>query len=205
MSKGKKAKRIFSRVMDGILGAILVLLLLFTTITIVQKYTSKSIIGYRMLWVQTPSMEKAIPSESYILVKDATADDVNVGDIVVFISDDPTVPKGSTVTHRIIAVNADGTFKSKGDNNPIEDQCPVKRENVCYKHVRNLPVLSLFGKLYTSPYGYGVTMGVVIIVFGIIIAMEKRNSKDLTDKDVDKLVAEEVKRLEEEAKNNNLL
>ena len=205
MSKGKKAKRIFSRVMDGILGAILVLLLLFTTITLVQKYTTNSIIGYRMLWVQTPSMEKAIPSESYILVKDAKADDVKVGDIVVFISDDPTVPKNSTVTHRVIDINADGSFKTKGDNNPIPDTYAVKRENVCYKHVSNLPVLSLFGKLYTSPYGYGVTMGVIIIVFGVIIAMEKKNSKDLTDKEVENLVAEEVKRLEEEAKHNNLL
>ena len=205
MSKGKKSRKIFSRVMDGILGAILVLLLLFTTITIVQKYTSKSIIGYRMLWVETPSMEKAIPSESYILVKDASASDVKVEDIVVFISDDPTVPKNSTVTHRVIAINEDGTFTTKGDNNPIADLYTVKPENICYKYVRNLPVLSLFGKLYSTPYGYGVSMGVVIIVFGIIIAMEKKNAKELSDKDVDKLVAEEVKRLEEEAKNNKLL
>lgn len=205
MSKGKKASKIFSRVMDGILGAVLALLLIFTTITIVQKYTSSSIVGYRMLWVQTPSMEEAIPSESYILVKDATADDVEVGDIIVFVSEDPTVPQGSTVTHRIIAINEDGTFKSKGDNNPIEDKVSVKRENVRYEYVRNLPVLSLFGKLYASPAGYGVSLGVVIIVFGIIIAMERKNANELNDKDVNRLVEEEVKRLEEEAKNNKIL
>ena len=204
MSKGKKVRKIFSRVMDVILGAILVLLLAFTTITIIQKKTDKSIVGYRMLWVQTPSMETAIPSESYILVKEATADDVKVGDIVVFISDDPTVPKDSTVTHRVVSINDDGTFKTKGDNNPIDDVYPVKRENIRYEHVTNLPVLSLFGKLYSTPYGYGVSMGVIIIVFGVILAMEKKNSKELSDKQFNDLVAEEVKRLEEEAKNKKL-
>lgn len=204
MSKGKKIKKVFSRIIDVILGAIFILLMAFTTITIVQKYTNSSIVGYRILWVVTESMEDTIPAESYILVKDATAEDIKEQDIAIFVSLDPKVPEGATVTHRIIKDNGNGTFTSKGDHNPFEDEYKVPYDNIRAKHVRNLPVLSIFGKLYTSPAGYGVTMGVIVIMFAVIIAMEKRNSKDLSDKDMDKLVAEEVKRLEEEAKKNKI-
>ena len=59
-----------------------------------------SIAGYEVLRVITPSMEPELPLDTLILIKDVDKDDLKEGDIITFISDDPSV-KGFYVTHRI--------------------------------------------------------------------------------------------------------
>jgi len=58
------------------------------------------------------------------------SDDYKVGDIVVF----STVCERSPIIHRIVAVNPDGTYQTKGDHNP--DQIRKCCSEGCYSEKR---------------------------------------------------------------------
>ena len=95
-----------------------------------------SIFGYRVMWVRTPSMEPAIMTGDFVLVKTATERDVDVGDIVVYRKTDSRGrPSHYRIIHRITELTEDGNFILKGDNNPSPDKLEVTPDQVEYKAV----------------------------------------------------------------------
>lgn len=204
MGKPKKnVKKIISDVVFGVFMAFLGLIILFS---ILEKTVGISVSGYRILWVKTNSMEPTIPTSSYILVKNTDAKDVEVGDVITFISDDPSI-KGMYNTHRVIEETSNG-FITKGDNNFSQDAYKVKPENVVGRYEKNLPFLSFFGKLFTTPLGYGLTvvgiLGLVAVWFTVDYGERKKDKKQSKKELIDELVQKEVERLEQEAKMKNI-
>ena len=47
--------------------------------------------GYRILQEDSGSMQPTIPNDTCILVKKPVAEDIRVGDIITFVSDDPRI------------------------------------------------------------------------------------------------------------------
>src|SRR6185436_8586114 len=75
--------------------------------------------------VKSGSMEPAIPTGSIVVVKPEHL--YRKGDVITFGKDTKTdVP----TTHRIIALNDDGTYTVKGDANEEADPNPVPRSTV---------------------------------------------------------------------------
>lgn len=103
-------------------------------------------------------------------VKDATK--LNVGDIITFIYHD-----GSWVTHRITAVNENGTYETKGDYSPGYDPYPVKPEQIqgLYTGVRfaKLGRVALF--FQTVP-GIIVLLVIPLAAIGILYFVENAKS-----------------------------
>lgn len=196
----KTIKQIISNVTFGVFMAFFGLVILFS---ILEKTVGFSIGGYHILWVKTDSMETTIPAQSYILTKDIKAEDVNVNDVISFISDDPAI-KGMLNTHRVIEITDEGSFITKGDNYAVQDAYKVKPENVVARYEKNLPFLSIFGKLFTTPIGYGLTVvgivGLVAMWFTIDFKERKKESKEEL---INKMIKKEVERLENESKNKN--
>lgn len=193
----KSAKKIISDVVFSIIMTLLGLIVIFV---IIERTTGFSIGGYHVLWVKTNSMEPIIPASSYILVKDAKADEIGVNKIVTFVSEDPTI-KGQLNTHRIIDETSDGYYITKGDNNYAQDAYKVSLENIKYTYEKRLPVLSKFGVLFSTPIGYGLTVVGVIGLTAIWFTIDaKDRKKEKKEELIIKLVEEEVKRLEEESK-----
>lgn len=63
--------------------------------------------------VQSGSMEPTFYKGDLLVLQGIDPNELKVGDIIVF-----SYPGGSTpVVHRIIKINPDGTFQTKGDNN----------------------------------------------------------------------------------------
>ncbi|MGN1099836.1 MAG: S26 family signal peptidase, partial [Christensenellales bacterium] len=85
----KKSKRVFKLVCNVTLICILVVLCAFIGGTVYSRITGKSFLPYSVLWVLTDSMEPTIPSRSYILVRNVTADEIEVNDVITFSSKDP--------------------------------------------------------------------------------------------------------------------
>jgi len=195
----KSVKKIISDVVFGIVMAFLGLVILFS---ILQKTIGVSIGGYHVLWVKTNSMEPTIPTSSYILTKDVEAKDVKVGDIITFVSDNPQI-KGMYNTHRVIKIE-DGKFTTKGDNNPADDGIySAKAENIVARYQRNMPFLSVFGRLFTTPVGYGLTVAGIVGLIAVWFTIDYRDNKKQNKKELmDKLVQEEVAKLEQESKQN---
>ncbi len=89
--------------------------------------------------IVTGSMEPDIPTGSFVLVEKMDASDLQIGDVIMFHSDDPDVPEGMPVSHAITQINSidNGTrsFTTKGTANAIEDTYPVREEAVIGKVV----------------------------------------------------------------------
>ena len=92
-----------------------------------------SVFGKSVLKVVTGSMEPSIHVGDYIVVEKTATDELTVGDIISFYSDQEDV-QGNIVTHRIAAINADGSFETKGDANTVVDRVPADPEKLVGKY-----------------------------------------------------------------------
>jgi len=88
-----------------------------------------SVFGRSLLKVVTGSMEPSLQVGDYIYIKKTPADQLEVGDVITFRSEEPDV-YGKLVTHRIIEVNPDGTFTTKGDANKVADRRAVRSDQI---------------------------------------------------------------------------
>lgn len=85
------------------------------------------VIGWRPFVVESGSMQPRIDVGDIVLAAPETDPQTLLGRVTVF--DDPERP-GSTKTHRVIAINDDGTMTTKGDANPNADTAPLRIEDV---------------------------------------------------------------------------
>ena len=108
-----------------------------------------SIGGYSVMKVVTGSMEPSIHVGDYILIKKTDVSDLKVGDVITFLSDDPTI-KDMPNSHRITKINDDGTFTVKGDANPAEDVYTVRSDRIIGKYVSKLWLFRFIGSFGSS-------------------------------------------------------
>lgn len=143
-------KKIIS-VIRNVAFVVLVLFICFIIFTMAQG-RHISIAGYQVLRVLTSSMEPAIVANTCIITKEVPVEELKVGDIITFISEDPQI-YGYHNTHRIHEiVEEDGKtyFVTKGDNSPEVDPYRVSMENVKGIYVRELPGGRLIGKMFVA-------------------------------------------------------
>lgn len=164
--------------------------------------------GYGVVWVKTDSMNPTIPQKSYILIKKAAAEDVKEGDVIVFVSDDPSI-EGQKNVHRVVRVFKDEAgrlfFNTRGDNpetNPKDDDYPASGEKLIGRHVTTLGFLSMMGRLLSEPNGLAVVLVAVFLIVGAmflpqISILEKKTEEVRRAKKerLDELVRLEVERL----------
>ncbi len=89
-----------------------VALLAYVTATLFAGKTV-SFFGYSLHVVVTDSMTPEINVDDVVIAKKTSTEDIKVGDDIVFVSSDPML-KGNTVVHRVVGINADGSFKTSG-------------------------------------------------------------------------------------------
>lgn len=83
-------------------------------------------------------------------------EDLKVGDVVVFKNYCQNIP----IAHRIIAINSDNTFQTKGDNNyeqnssPCYDEKNIKKEEIYGKVVLVIPKLGLLRYFIYLIFGF---------------------------------------------------
>lgn len=124
----KKIVRIFMTIIQS-------LLILIGTIAIVGLIIPM-ILGYTPRVVKSGSMEPAIKTGAVAYNNThAKVEDVKIGDIIVFQIED------TYVTHRVIAINDDNTFTTKGDANQNEDLAPVSYSSFRGKTAFSIPYL----------------------------------------------------------------
>lgn len=125
--------------------------------------------GYRPVVVVSGSMEPAIKTNSISIVKRVSIQEINKGDIVMYISKN-NIP----VMHRVVAfteINGKKALITKGDANEQEDFYPVTEDMLCGKNVMIInsvaPILSRLMPDYrrvTPAYSLLVAFVTVIIL-----------------------------------------
>lgn len=199
-SKAAKVLKVILKVLFG------VTIVLFMALLILSKVSSSPIFLFNKttMWVMTESMDPTIPPHTYILVEKASADDVEVGDIIVFRSSDPRI-KGQFNTHRVVSIEGD-VLVTKGDNNKDNDGAySPKKQDVVGKYVKSLKGMTFLGRVVMTPAGYAVLVVLFLLTMVICVvpdvkeAIKAKEQEDEEEKkkEMRRLLDEEIERLKQ--------
>ena len=98
--------------------------------------------------VMSGSMEPEIKTGSVAYINSKVkAEEIKIGDIIGFTT------KEGQVTHRVVEINSDGSFVTKGDNNEENDSNPVQADKVKGKTIFSIPVLGRLAGFVKSKQG----------------------------------------------------
>lgn len=147
-------KKIILRIING-LSCVAVAAAVFVLLTVVLTKSGDvpNIMGYSAFRVLTGSMEPAIQTDSFILVKRVDGSQIETGDIISFFPRDPSF-EGMVNTHRVVSVEADGDkwiFVTKGDANQVEDRYPTSSEDLIGKVIFTSHTLGVIIHLLSNP------------------------------------------------------
>lgn len=162
-----------------------------------------SIAGYQVLRVISSSMEPAIPENTCIIIKKCPVEDLKIGDIITFTSDDPLI-RGYYNTHRIHEIVEDGgetLYVTKGDALSGIDSYPVHQDQVAGIFVKELPGGRMIGKFFVALSDNKIYFLVIILplmmcltsYFWQIMGMVKRYDDEDLARDEESEEAEESK------------
>lgn len=124
-----------SRIFNAALVILLIVLTVFVIYVMVCSARGKAVkvFGKSVLRVETGSMEPSIHTGDYILIETVKPETLQTGDIISFYSEDSET-YDLLITHRIAEINADGTFLTRGDANPVSDRVAVRQERIAGKY-----------------------------------------------------------------------
>lgn len=199
-------KQVLKKIVDILGYAVMLLLVAMTAFVLISNARGDvPFLGkYSVLFVLTESMEPEIPARSNILVEKVDPATLEVGDVIVFVSEDPSI-KGQRNTHRIIEIVGDHEeFVTKGDHNVIKDEYTVPAANVVGKYSRTLHVMTRFSRLLATPTGFVMLIAIILVILMIMYLpdlkkAEKKQEEEIVEarqKYIDELVAKEVARLQ---------
>ena len=99
-------------------------------------------------------------------------EDIKVGDIIIFQLDE------TTVTHRVVSINDDNTFTTKGDANQTEDLAPVKFENYKGKTMFSIPYLGYIVNAIKTRTGHFIFFSLIgLNIVHLIFSKEDEEKK----------------------------
>ena len=125
---------------------------------------------YSAFIIISPSMHPSIKVNDAVIVKKAEVSKLKKGDIITFNSTDSRF-SGATITHRIVDVIKDSNnnvvFRTKGDNNNVEDSTLVRKQDLVGKVILKIPLVGYIQYFLSTSFGW--IMAIVIPCLGIII------------------------------------
>ena len=141
-----------------------------TALLVLVLLVAFALVGVRLFGIApytvlSGSMEPTYHVGSLIYVKEVDVADLKVGDPLTYV-----IEGGTVVTHRIIEIlpdyGEDGSpgFKTKGDNNRIEDGTPVHSRNVLGKPIFNIPLMGYAAYFIQNPPGSFLAIGFCIVI-----------------------------------------
>ncbi len=157
MSKALKAVSI---TLNSIFIIITLLVASVSIYVMVERYAYSNemptVFGYSVATVGSGSMEPTINTGDVIVNK--KSDTYEVGDIITYYSES----ESRYITHRIVQVNEDGSFRTQGDREgqPVDTK-PVYYESIVGKVVKVYPSGGFIAFIST-------TMGMIIMVIAYI-------------------------------------
>lgn len=119
--------------------------------------------------VESYSMVPTFYKGDILVLQGVPAEDLKVGDIIVFSTKEQPAP----VVHRIVKINPDGTFQTKGDANPgqLNFEKNIRPEQIHGKKIMIIPYLGWvkIGIMeYVLPNLIYVVAGFLIVFLGYI-------------------------------------
>jgi signal peptidase len=160
----------------GILLCIVLILVLIVNVSlIIGSYVNPdkvpSFLGYKPFIVLSGSMEPEIMPGDLIITKNIDPENVKVGDVITFRSDETTA-----VSHRVIKISTEGglSFETKGDANIGSDKGAVSPESIEGKYILRIAKLGNLALFLQTPIGLLVFVVIPLCLF-ILYDIVSRN------------------------------
>ena len=165
--------------------------------TVVVQVTTNGYVqigGYSLFKIVTGSMGETIPEGSVILCCRTDIEDIEEGDIVSFVSENPQI-MGKVVTHRVagISMTEDGLVRleTKGDANLTIDSQYVTEKNLIgkvYGYEKDKNVMLMLVDVLTDKIGFLILiLFPTLFIAGFILRSCIKNMK----KEIEKAIIEE--------------
>lgn len=133
---------------------LLIVLLAIAAVLIVPK-----LLGWGQYVVLSGSMEPKLPVGSIVIAKPYENQELKEGDIITY-----QLSGDKKVTHRVYAVNDDGTYITKGDANNAEDAGSVTKDRIEGIFFMDIPYLGFITTNAKSPLGIAAICGVLVVI-----------------------------------------
>ena len=122
--------------------------------------------------IVSPSMVPTINVNDGVVVQRVVEENsLKVGDVITFSSRDLDY-EGLTVTHRIVGKqiiqSGEFVYRTKGDNNNVEDSSLVRFSDIYGKVVMKIPMIGYVYNFLTNPFGF--TIAIIVPIMVIIIS-----------------------------------
>ena len=162
------------KVVGIVINVILWLFVVFAALTTVVVFTGTSnngvgnLFGYMPFSIQTQSMEPTIKAGDVVIGKEVDFNTLKEGDIITYWT---TVDEQKILnTHRITKVISNGkgsvpSFKTKGDNNQIEDEYTVAAADIVAKYNSKISGLGKAVDLLETQKGFFICIVLPVILF----------------------------------------
>lgn len=170
----RKLKIILSSIVLAILTPIIIVSLVILIDSWVHPDEIPSFFGWKPFIVLSGSMETEIYAGDVAVVKKIDTKDIKENDIIAF-KDGNIV-----ITHRVIEIiNDNGTikYKTKGDNNNVNDDGYVKEEQIEGLYQFKISKLGDFAVFVQTPIGIVICLSIPLAILLIIQAIESRGNK----------------------------
>ena len=174
--KETKAKKVVNKIIGIVLNILLIIVTLIILVGIYYLVQIKvfnndyaNIFGYTFFEVATGSMADTIEIGDVVIVE--LTKDVRKNDIIVYKEEE------NFITHRLIEIDENGEFITKGDANNTEDK-PVNETQVLGKVTYIIPKLGIWRKAILSPQVLILIASLIIllgIAFKITTNMEEKD------------------------------
>ena len=172
----KKTLRVIKAVITWLIVIFAVLMMAFTLIsTKTFNDRDKDLFGYKIFVVQSPSMAATdFDTMDVIFVKEVEdAAELEVGDIISFVSQNDDGSRGQTVTHKIRESIPDSngrpTFRTYGTSNKNDDEALVTETYLIGEYTGKIANLGHFFNFLKSTPGYILC---ILLPFLLIILSE---------------------------------
>lgn len=125
-------------------------------------------------------MQPTLNIDDVIIVKSCDIRELNKDDIITFTKDE------KTISHRIVKIiekEKDRVFVTKGDNNEVEDNGVVHKDQIYGKVIFNIPKIGKIVEYIQDQEGFIHTAVLILIIF-VLVSMkdEKRNRRKMIRK-----------------------
>lgn len=192
------------KVVGIVINVILWLFVVFAALTTVVVFTGTSnngvgnLFGYMPFSIQTQSMEPTIKAGDVVIGKEVDFNTLKEGDIITYWT---TVDEQKILnTHRITKVISNGkgsvpSFKTKGDNNQIEDEYTVAATDIVAKYNSKISGLGKAVDFLETQKGFFICIVLPLILFFLyqlyhfikVIVTVKQENAGLSKEDEEEL------------------
>lgn len=143
------------KICNFITTVIFVILIAFAGVLLVPR-----VFGIQPMAVLSGSMEPTYHVGSLVYVKEGISkDDIEVNDPITFKISEDTV-----VTHRVVEIDAEGNYITKGDANEANDGGNVNFSNVVGMPIFTIPYLGFLATYATSQTGLIILVTAILVI-----------------------------------------